>query len=43
MIESYLMGLVTGFFIGVAVAVVPEKIKKLRRVDYIDIRLKERR
>jgi hypothetical protein len=43
MIESYLMGLVTGFFIGVAVIAVPEKIKKLRRVDYIDIRLKERR
>ena len=43
MIESYLIGMATGFFIGVAVVIVPEKIKKLRRVDYIDIRLKERR
>lgn len=40
MIESYLLGLVTGFFLGVGVAVIPEKLKKVLEIksdNYIDI------
>lgn len=34
MIESYLLGIATGFFIGVAVAIVPEMARKCKR-EYI--------
>lgn len=40
MIESYLIGLATGFILGVAVAVIPEKLKKtmeLKKDNFIDI------
>lgn len=37
MIESYLLGIATGFFIGVAVTIVPELIRRCRREDFIDI------
>lgn len=39
MIESYLMGMVTGFLLGMAVVIVPEQLRKLRNTDkYIDLR-----
>lgn len=36
MIESYLLGIATGFFIGVAVVVIPEKLRRVKG-EYIDI------
>lgn len=37
MIESYLIGLATGFFLGVAVAIVPEMIRKCK-IEYIELK-----
>lgn len=37
MIESYLLGIATGFFIGVAVAIVPEMLRKCKR-EYIELK-----
>ena len=37
MIESYLLGIATGFFIGVAVALVPEMARKCKR-EYIELK-----
>lgn len=41
MIESYLLGIATGFFIGVAVAVVPEMLRKCKR-EYIELKRRKR-
>lgn len=39
MIESYLMGMVTGFLLGIVAVIVPEQLRKLRNTDkYIDLR-----
>lgn len=41
MIESYLLGIATGFFIGVAVALVPEMVRKCKR-EFVDITRRKR-
>lgn len=41
MIESYLLGIATGFFIGVAVAIVPEMIKNCKR-EYIELKRRQK-
>jgi len=41
MIESYLMGMVTGFLLGVAVALVPEMARKCKR-EFVDITRRKR-
>lgn len=40
MIEIYLLGIATGFFIGVAVAIVPEMAKK-RKGEYIELKRRQ--
>jgi len=37
MLESYLLGIATGFFIGVAVAIVPEMIKSCKR-EFVELK-----
>lgn len=43
MIESYLIGLATGFFVGIAVIIIPEKLRLIRNdQEYIDISRRRR-
>ena len=42
MLESYMLGIVTGFFIGVAVMAIPEVVGLVRKDKYIDITKKRR-
>ena len=41
MIESYLLGIATGFFIGVAVMVIPEKLRRVKG-EFVDITRRKR-
>lgn len=40
MIESYLLGMVTGFVLGVAVAIIPERLKAYKD-NYIELRRRD--
>jgi len=41
MIESYLLGMVTGFVLGVAVIIIPEKLK-MYKDNYVELRRRDR-
>lgn len=41
MIESYLLGIATGFFIGVAVVVIPEKLRRVKG-EYIELKRRQK-
>ena len=41
MIESYLLGIATGFFLGVAVMAIPERLRRAKG-EFVDITRRKR-